>query len=413
MPAFRALLLFAASLLWALPAAATTLQFWTMQLSPFHDDYVRGVIASFERTHPGVTIQWVDVPWAEMERKTLAALAARNAPDVVNLNPQFAAKLAEFGALADPERFLDAGTVASFFPAVWSANRLNGKTFALPWYLNTNLTLYNKDLLAQSGVQPPATLADLLSVARQVRQRSGQYAYFPALDASTPLEAMVAAGNPMLDARACGAGFTGPSGVAVVDSYRALYQEGLVPKNVVNEGHRKAVEMFLSGQVAMISTGMQFLGAIRNANPGLYGHIGVAPQIGAGETGASIAAMNVAVLESSAHKQAAFAFARHLTNAENQTALAKRVPVLPSTVASYQDPYFAADPDDPLLAAARKLSIAQVQHGRVLVPPVRRYSKLRVSFARHLQAAMLGRQSAPDAVAAIERDWRAILGCVQ
>lgn len=405
--------LFAAGLLLCaqLAAAAEQVQFWTMQLSPFNDAYVKGVISAFERTHPGITVRWTDVPWAEMERKTLAAVAARSAPDVVNLNPQFAAKLAEFGALAEPERYLTAAQVAHYLPAAWHANKLAGKTFALPWYLNTNITLFNRDMLLRADARVPGTLDEMVDTARKIKQRTGHYAYFPALDGSSPLEMLVASGNRLLDQRQCGAGFADAGGARVFEAYRILYQDGLVPKNVVTEGHRKAVEMFLSGQVAMVSTGMQFLGYIKNTNPAIYGRIGVAGQIGAASGPASIAAMNVAVLESSPRKAAAFAFARFLTNSENQVELSRRVPVLPSTTASYRHPFFTTPLGDPLLDRARAMSVRQVLSGAVLVPPVRKYSKLRVSYARNLQSVMLGKKAVPDALSDVEREWRAVLGC--
>lgn len=404
--------LFAACLLLACQqAGAQQIRFWTMQLSPFHDEYVQGVIRAFESRHPGVRVVWTDVPWAEMERKTLAAVAAKTAPDVVNLNPQFAAKLAEFGALADPERYLAPADVAAYLPAAWRANRLDGKTFALPWYLNTNVILFNRDLMTRAGAAVPTDFASLVTSALQVRRVTGSYAYFPALDGSSPLEALVADGHRLLDAKGCGPGFVDAGGARVFGAYRTLYQEGLVPKNVVTEGHRKAVEMFLSGQVAMVSTGMQFLGYIKNTNPAIYGRIGVAGQLGAPGSPPSIAAMNVAVLESSAAKRAAFDFARFLTNAENQVALARRVPVLPSTAASYDDPFFSSDLGDPLLQQARDLSVRQALHGAVLVPPVRKYSKLRVSYARALQSVMLGKLGVDDALQTVGREWRAVLGC--
>ncbi|MFN8985028.1 MAG: hypothetical protein ACK5VR_01765, partial [Burkholderiales bacterium] len=43
-------------------ATGVEVQFWTMQLSPFHDAYIRGVISSFEKQNPDVRVKWVDVP---------------------------------------------------------------------------------------------------------------------------------------------------------------------------------------------------------------------------------------------------------------------------------------------------------------------------------------------------------------
>ncbi len=403
-------------LLLPLPATAKQqVEFWTMQLSPFHDAYIQGVIKSFERENPTIRVKWVDIPWAEMEKKTLTAVAAASPnkppPDIVNLNPQFASKLAEFGALADPELFLSKQDIAGYVPAAWGANKLDGRVFALPWYLTTNVILYNKTLLAQAGVVVPASHEALLDASRKIRDTTGNYAYFPAIDGSTPLETLVSMGGEMVSQDGCHAGFINTAGERVFGYYQQLYRDSLVPKNVVTEGHRKSVEMFLSGQIAMVTTGMQFIQFIKNSNPDFYQKIGVAPQLGSGTVPPNIAAMNVAVLEKSANKKSAFRFAQYLTNAQNQTAFAKRVPILPSSVASYQDPFFITDGDDIVLNEARRLSVKQVFDGAVLVPPIRKYNKFRSDYARNLQAVMLGRKTVQVALADIDQSWALLLDC--
>ncbi|MBC7624821.1 MAG: sugar ABC transporter substrate-binding protein [Aeromicrobium sp.] len=398
-------------------ADVVQVQFWTMQLSPFHDAYIRGVIRDFEKQHPDIRVKWVDVPWSEMEKKTLTAVAAatprRPAPDVVNLNPQFASKLAEFGALADPEKFLSAAEIRAYLPAAWKANRLDGKTFALPWYLTTSVLLYNKPLLRQAGVEAPKTFEGLLPAAQKVRAATGRYAYFPALDGSTPLETLVSMGAPILSVNGCRAGFIDERGERVFAFHQRLYQDGLVPKNVVTEGHRKAVEMFLAGQVAMVSTGMQFLQFIKTNNPAFYADVGVTLQIGSSDTPPNIAAMNVAVLEQSPNKLAAFRFATFLTNAANQTEFARRVPILPSSTKSYEDPFFTKPSGDRLLDEARALSVEQVKRGEVLVPPMRNYNKFRSDYARNLQAVMLNRKTTRQALTEIDATWSALLPCAK
>jgi len=388
--------------------AGQRLEFWTMQLSPHLDDYVLGLIRRFEAQNRGVTIKWVDLPWAETERKLLSAIAARSSPDVVNLNPQFSAKLAEFGALADPEDHLSRAERADYLSAAWNANRLAGRCFALPWYLSTNLTLVNKRLLGRAA---PSSHAELLAMAPAIKRMSGAFAYFPALDGSSPLETLVAMGADLLDASRCGAGFVNAEGAEVFDFYRRLYAEGLTPRNVVSEGHRKAVEMFLSGQVAVVSSGMQFLNTIRNANPQVYREIEAAPQMLAPGRKPGIAAMNLTVPASSTKKALAFRFARFVTAPAQQLEFARRVPVLPSTVASYADPLFAAPDLSDVLGRARALSAQHVLAGEVQVPPLRNYNKLRSNYARNLQAVMLGRKGRDEALADVGSQWAQLLGC--
>ena len=395
------------------PAALRTLVFWTMQLAPFHNDYVNGLITRFEADHPGVRVRWVDVPWAEMERKVLASIAAGTAPDVVNLNPQFSSRLAELGALVDPRPHLSADEMNSFLPPAWAANQLGGVPFALPWYLSTTVLLYRRDLLRQAGVPPPRSHAELRTVARAIRERTGGYAWFPAMDGAAPLEAMVSMNGPLLTPDGCRPAFDNAAGAAVFDFYRELYQRQWIPPSVLTEGHRSAVSQFLSGQVAMVSTGMQFIGQVKKSNPRLYAQIGVAPQIEGPMSRPNIAAMNVAVPSASTQPMLAFRFAVFVTNAENQTELARRVPLLPSSRASYDDALFTAPSGDALLDEARALSVKQVMNGMVQVPPLRRYHKLRISFVRQMQAAMIGRVTTVQAVQEISRIWVPLLGCGQ
>jgi putative chitobiose transport system substrate-binding protein len=389
--------------------------FWTMQLSPFHDDFVRGLISRFEAQNPGVTISWVDVPWAEMERKALASMAAGTAPDVVNLNPQFAARLAELGALADPRQHLPATTLDSYVPAAWQANQLAGKPFALPWYLSTTVTLYRRDLLQRAGLrEAPHNFEALASAAAQLRSRTGAYAWFPAMDGAAALEMLVAMQGALLSPDGCRPAFDSPQGVAAFALLRQLYAQQQVPPTVLTEGHRGAVAQFLNGQVAMVSTGMQFMAQVKTNNPQLYANMGVAPQV-TGFKGSSskpnIAAMNLAVPSSSKNPGLAFKFAAFVTNAENQLILVKRVPLLPSTQASYDDALFTQSTGDALLDAARAISVQQVQTGVVQVPPLRHYNKLRTSFVRHLQRAMAGRETPEEAVRSISQAWAPLLAC--
>jgi putative chitobiose transport system substrate-binding protein len=395
----------------AAAAGARTLVLWTMQLAPFHNDYVNGLITRFEAAHPGVRVKWVDVPWAEMERKVLASIAAGTAPDVVNLNPQFSSRLAELGALADPRPHLAADEVAAFLPPAWAANQLGGVPFALPWYLSTTVLLVRRDLLAQAGVAPPRSHAELRTAARALRERTGTYAWFPAMDGAAPLEAMVSMNGPLLTPDGCRPAFDNAGGEAVFDFYRELYQRQWIPPSVLTEGHRSAVAQFLSGQVAMVSTGMQFIHQVKNSNPQLYAQIGVAPQIDGPLSRPNIAAMNLAVPGASRHPALAFRLAVFVTNAHNQLELARRVPLLPSTRASYDDPLFTVPSGDALLDEARALSVRQVMNGMVQVPPLRRYHKLRISFVRQMQAAMVGRITPEQAVQEITRTWVPLLGC--
>ena len=72
--------------------------FWTLQLSTFNN-YINNVISNFEQENPEYKIKWIDVPYAEGEKRTLAAILTDNPPDLVNLTPDFSHVLAKKNAL--------------------------------------------------------------------------------------------------------------------------------------------------------------------------------------------------------------------------------------------------------------------------------------------------------------------------
>ncbi|MEY2593136.1 MAG: hypothetical protein RI972_825 [Pseudomonadota bacterium] len=391
--------------------ASGSLTLWTMQLSPFHDDYVKGVLAGFEAQHPGVRVKWVDVAWAEMERKVLASLAAGTAPDVVNLNPQFSARLAELGALEDPRLHLSAAEISAFLPAAWQANQLGGVTFALPWYLSTTVQLLRQDLLEQAGVRAPRNFDELPPVAQALRRHAQRYAWFAPMDGSLALETLVSMTGSLLSPDGCRPAFEGTPGLQAFEFLHRCYRERWMPPTVLTEGHRGAVQQFLAGEVAMMPTGMQFISQVQRTNPRLHPHLRVTPQWLREGTAPNIAVMNLAVPKAAAQPGLAMRLAQYIANEDNQRALVQRVPLLPSTRQSYQDGWFNQATGDPLLDEARRVSTQQVFAGSVQVPPLRHYGKLRASFVRQLQLAMTGRRSPQQALAEISRVWVPLLGC--
>jgi putative chitobiose transport system substrate-binding protein len=90
------------------------------------------VIKAWESAHPGVSVRWIDVPWSSVERKLLAAVFARTAPDLVNLNPPFAANLASKGGLLNFDGVLPPEAAAAYLPEVWQGVSVPAKEVVDP-----------------------------------------------------------------------------------------------------------------------------------------------------------------------------------------------------------------------------------------------------------------------------------------
>ena len=99
---------------------------WTLQMGDFAD-YMYKVIRTYEKSHPNLHIKWVDVPFSEGEKRTLAAVMTDNPPDLINLNPDFSALLAQKGTLEE----IDEESVDEFNPEIIKALKYNDKLYSI------------------------------------------------------------------------------------------------------------------------------------------------------------------------------------------------------------------------------------------------------------------------------------------
>ncbi|MEL6814104.1 MAG: sugar ABC transporter substrate-binding protein [Cyanobacteria bacterium J06598_3] len=384
-------------------------EFWTMQLSPDFDEYFNQLIAEFETENPDIAIKWQDIPWGDMETKILAAVSAGNAPDVVNLNPNFASQLASKGAWLALDDKLSEEEIAAYLPRIWEATQLNGESFGFPWYLTTRVTLYNTEILAAAGVtEPPATFEALAEVAKQVKEKTGKYAFFISFvpdDAADVLQSFVQMGVPLVDDDG-NAAFNTPEGKAVFQYWSNLYQQDLLPKEVLTQGHAQAIQLYQSGETAILASGAEKLDGIATNAPDIAAATKSAPQI-SGSTGKkNVAAMDLVIPKSTDAEAAALKFATYVTNDANQLAFAKDAKVLPSTVGAMEDSYFTdlAEGATPV-EVARSVSASQLGDAAVLIPAMEDVKELQKIIYDNLQAAMLEDKTVDQAVADAADEW--------
>jgi putative chitobiose transport system substrate-binding protein len=381
-----------------------------MQLQPKFTNYFQDAIGKFEAANPGVKVRWVDVPWSAMQGKIQAAMGARQAPDVVNLNPDFANQLAAKGAWLDVDSKLTQGESKEYIPSIWQANSLNGKSFGFPWYITTNITIYNQELLKKAGiVKPPATYPELATAAKQIKEKTGKYAFFTTFvpeDTNDVLESLVQMGVQLIDDKGKAA-FNTPTGKAAFQYWVDLYKQGLLPKEALTQGHQQGIQLYQAGETAMLSAGAPFIDTIATNAPQIAKVSAVAPQI-SGQTGKKgVAVMNLVIPRTTKKPDAAVKFALYITNAANQLAFAQASDTLPSNtqaVKEYQEKLTAAS-DKSTLAQGKLISAKQLDRAEVLIPPTQDINILKKAIYENLQAAMLGRKTVEQAIEVAANTW--------
>lgn len=323
--------------------------FWTLQMSDF-SPYMNKVIKEFEAQNPQIKIKWVDVPFSEGEKRTLASVLSDNPPDLINLNPDFSALLAQRGALYE----INEEYASQFNKEIINSLKYNGKLYSLPWYATSAVTIYNKGLLKKSGAKMPSTYEDIALIAPEIKEKTGAYVMLPNItENDTMLRILNKYGVTVLN-------INSEKSADVFDYFKSLYEKGLIPKESVTQTHREALEKYMAEQIVFFQAGANFLNMIKENAPSTYKNTDVAPQI-TGELGQyDFSLMNFVIPVRAKHKEDALKFALFLTNYENQLELAKLTNVLAVNEKTLKDDFYTSYDNDDLMAKARVTSAKQL-----------------------------------------------------
>ena len=130
-----------------------TLRFWSMGRE---GEVVGELLADFAREHPGLTVRVEQLPWTAAHEKLLTAFAGDATPDVAQLGNTWIPELATLGALEPLQSWLDGERSidpADYFGGIWRTNQVDGALMGLPWYVDTRLLFYRRDLFERAGVR--------------------------------------------------------------------------------------------------------------------------------------------------------------------------------------------------------------------------------------------------------------------
>ncbi|MGW0802502.1 ABC transporter substrate-binding protein [Nonomuraea sp. NPDC002799] len=370
-----------------------TLQTWNLK-SGFAD-YIEGVIAGFEKTYPGTKVTWLDQPGDGYEEKLLTQASAGELPDVTNTTPVFSYQLAKEGLLVDLDS-VDDSLKATYVPGSLAAFQFNGQkgTYGYPWYITTELNYWNTATMAAGGLDaktPPTSLDELVAQARTLKEKSGGKSF---LMSNKPyIGTFTAAGIPVINEDGTKFIFNSDQAVALLDTYRAAFKDGLLPKDVLTDDFLGNTQLFTKGSVAWTTAGGNFIGTVLESNPSLKGKIGSSPYIGT----APLSVQGVSVPKSSKNLPAAKALAQFLTNAANQEAFAKLVPgIFPSTTASQANAAFGESDGTPEGDAK---AIAFKALTQATVPePVQLTGAMSTYVNQQMAAAMTGELTSKEAL---------------
>lgn len=371
--------------------------FWSLQMGTF-DGYMKPLIAEFEKQNPDVKIKWIDVPYSEGEKRTLASILSSTPPDLVNLTPDFSSVLAQKQAL----EYIDCAKLKDYNKQITQSLMTDGKCYAVPFYATSSLTFYNKDLLKKAGIkQVPKTYDELNLLAPLIKQKTGAFVTMPTLtENDTLLKILNKSGinTPQT--------LTSDRSVKIFEGYRTLYQKDLIPRESITQNHQEALEKYMSGQLAFIQSGANFLNIVKENAPQVFKHTDVAPQFTGDNGKYDVSVMNLIIPVRAKHKDGALRFALFLTNKQNQIELAKLTTILPVNNLALKDDYFNSYTDGDVIAKARVLSAKQLGNLQKNIRFENNHKEILTLLNTTVQQILLGNDDVKKILKSAAKDWK-------
>lgn len=369
--------------------------FWTLQMNDF-SDYMNGVISEFETENPGIKIKWIDVPFSEGEKRTLASVLSDNPPDLINLNPDFSATLAQKGTLYE----IPSDSVKDFNSEIINSLKYNGKLYSIPWYATSAVTIYNKALVKKSGIAVPKTYEELAISAPVVREKTNAYIFLPNItENDTMLKILNKYGVNSYE------NINSEKSAEVFELFKDLYQNNLIPKESITQTHREALEKYMSENVVLFQAGANFLNMIQENAPKTYEHTDVAPQL-TGEIGQNdFSLMNFVIPLRAKNKDEALKFAIFLTNEKNQLELAKLTNIIATNQKALQDDFYTKYEEHDLMAKARVISAKQLNHIEPALQSARNQKDINNLINSAVQEILLNKASTKEVLDKVSKDW--------
>lgn len=374
------------------------LVFWTLQMNDFAP-YINGVISEFEKENPEIKIKWVDVPFSEGEKRTLASVLSDNPPDLVNLNPDFSATLAHKGALFE----IPAEKTKQFNQEIMNSLKYNGKFYSIPWYATSAITIYNKELLAKSGIEIPKTYSQIAQYAQIVKTKTGKYIFLPNISENDTMLKILnkyGVGNSLL--------INSEKSADVFDMFKYLYSMDLIPKETLTVTLQESIEKYMSGNIVLITAGANFLNMIKENAPSTYEKTDIAPQI-TGTLGQNdFSLMNFVIPLKSKHKEEALKFALFLTNNQNQFELARLTNVLAVNQETLQNEFYTKYDENDLMAKARVISAKQLNKVQPSYKTQKNQKEINNIINSAVQEILLDKSQTKVILDKVSKDWKNI-----
>lgn len=395
------------------PDPTITIEFWAMGQE---GERVQALLPEFERRHPGLRVRVQQLPWSAAHEKLLTAYAGGAIPDLFQLGNTWIPEFVALRAIEPLDERLQAwpeATLADYFPGILATNRLAGRTYALPWYVDTRLFFYRTDLLAAAGFpEPPTDWDGWLQAMTRIKALEGGNRYAILLPANEWQLLVILAlqrGATLLRDHDQYGDFQNPRFREAFAFYLSLFEQGLAPP-ISNTQMANLYQEFANGYFAISVSGPWSIGEFGRRLPAaMQGQWNTAPlPLPAGSpaqegepdrhaVGVSLAGgASLAISRTSPRQAAAWKLLEFLAEPQQQAQFYQLTGDLPARQSAWANPALA----DNRYAQAFRQQLQRVQ----ATPAIPEWERIAHRIAYYAELTIRRQMNIDEALAALDRD---------
>lgn len=315
------------------------------------------IVAEFNAAQSKIKVTYRELPppssSTEVHQQLVQSLSRGDGSvDVFTQDVIWIAEFANAGWALPLDDYFDTAARADYFPGLIDACTWEGKLTALPWFVDSGMLYYRKDLLDGAGAQVPTTWDQLVSTAQQLQ--AANKAKFGLLWQGKQAEVLVcdlvefvgSAGGSILDADGRTVKIAdGPAVQGVQFMYDTMNKLKVTPKDVLSWDEEPSRRPFTAGQAAFLRNWSYVYTTAQDPQQSqVVDKVGVAPlpAFAGGKSTACLGGYQYGVSASSKNKDAAVEFIRWLSTPATQLKFATQVGLAPSRASVFDDPALAA-----------------------------------------------------------------------
>ncbi len=300
---------------------------------------------NFEKENPDLKVEVQAIPWDTAHDKLLTAVASGNGPDVLQLGTTWVPEFAEAGALLDLTKYMDdhpSFAKDNYFDGSVTTMEYGDQVVGIPWYVDTRVLYYRKDLLKEAGYnEAPKTWDELKAAASKLADR-GEKQFGLDIDRNDQITPFIFAWEngykANLDKNELN--FDTPEFKEAIQYYISYFKEGISQKQ---EGV-DIVQAFKNGTKPMFFSGPWMINIINDQAPDLKGKWATAVMPKKESNTSSMGGANFSVFHTSDNVEGALKYISYMTKVDTQIDWLKASNTLPSRKEAWDKPIMKEDP---------------------------------------------------------------------